>query len=74
MFRKFKPKLWGLTSIGERGQVVIPAEARKNLKLEKGERLLVFSKSEDTLFLVKEKTFTGQIKKWLSQIERFQKE
>lgn len=33
---------YGTTTLGERGQVVIPAKAREDFKLEKGEQLLVF--------------------------------
>ena len=33
---------YGAVTIGERGQVVIPAEARKQHDLEPGEKLLVF--------------------------------
>jgi len=33
---------YGTTTIGERGQAVIPAEARRAMKLKKGEKMLVF--------------------------------
>jgi AbrB family looped-hinge helix DNA binding protein len=33
---------YGAVTVGERGQVVIPAEARKQSGLEAGEKLLVF--------------------------------
>ena len=35
-------KFYGTTTLGEKGQVVIPAEARQSLNLKKGEKLLVF--------------------------------
>lgn len=37
------PKFYGATTIGERGQVVIPAEARKDLELTHSTKLMVFS-------------------------------
>ena len=37
-----KPRFYGTTVVGERGQAVIPAEAREALKLKKGDKLLVF--------------------------------
>jgi AbrB family looped-hinge helix DNA binding protein len=41
--KRFKgKKFYGSTIIGEKGQVVIPKEAREDLKLKKGEKLLVF--------------------------------
>ena len=33
---------WGHVTVGERGQVVIPAEARKFLGISPGDKLLVF--------------------------------
>ena len=42
----FEPEFHGATVVGERGQVVIPAEARKAHDLQKGEKLLVFSVGE----------------------------
>lgn len=35
-------KFFGSTTLGKKGQIVIPSEARKNLKLEDGDKLLVF--------------------------------
>ena len=37
------PKFYGATTIGERGQVVIPADARKDLDLIHSTKLMVFS-------------------------------
>jgi AbrB family looped-hinge helix DNA binding protein len=39
-------KFYGSTVIGEKGQVVIPKEAREDLKLKKGDKLLVFGMGE----------------------------
>ena len=36
------PQFYGTTVVGERGQAVIPAEAREALGLKKGDKLLVF--------------------------------
>ena len=36
------PKFYGATTIGERGQVVIPAEARKDLSLSPTTKVMVF--------------------------------
>ena len=52
--------VYGTTTIGEKGQVVIPAEARKALKLVPGEKLLVFGMGREMLALSK-----------LSNLERF---
>lgn len=37
----FTANICGLTVLGERGQVVIPKEAREKLKLNSGDRLMV---------------------------------
>lgn len=50
---------YGTVTIGEKGQVVIPKEARDGLKLNKGDRLLVFGPHDDMLAIVK-----------LSQVEK----
>ena len=36
-------KFYGSTTVGERGQIVIPAEARRDLKITPSTKLLVFS-------------------------------
>lgn len=44
----------GATTVGERGQVVIPADARKAYGIEIGDKLLVFSRPRHAgLLLVK---------------------
>lgn len=50
---------YGSVTLGEKGQVVIPNDARKNMKLKKGDRLLVFGMGEDMVVFAK-----------LSQIEK----
>lgn len=54
-----KKRFYGTATLGEKGQVVIPRDARENMNLEKGDRLLVFGIGEDMVTLVK-----------LSQIEK----
>ena len=52
------PKFYGATTIGERGQVVIPAEARKDLELSHSTKVMVFSGGPigDGLLLLKADT------------------
>ena len=50
---KNQNNFYGTTTVGERGQVVIPAQARVDFKLEKGEQLLVFGVDENMVTLVK---------------------
>ncbi|MEW6101719.1 MAG: AbrB/MazE/SpoVT family DNA-binding domain-containing protein [Candidatus Omnitrophota bacterium] len=37
------PKFFGMATVGARGQVVIPQEARKSLKIKSGDKLIVIS-------------------------------
>ena len=44
---------YGSATVGEKGQIVIPQEARKTMHLQKGDRLLVFGMDEDALVVAK---------------------
>ena len=65
-------QFYGSVTVGEKGQVVIPQEARKKMKLEKGDRLLVFGMDDDMLAVAKlshlEK-FASHLSKKLKMIE-----
>jgi len=37
------PQFWGSATVGERGQIVIPADARQELDIKSGDKLLIFS-------------------------------
>jgi AbrB family looped-hinge helix DNA binding protein len=41
-----KGKILGSATVGERGQIVIPAEIRKLFKIHAGDKLIVFAKPE----------------------------
>jgi AbrB family looped-hinge helix DNA binding protein len=41
-FKAEPPKFYGSTTVGERGQVVIPAEARRDFEIAPSTKLLVF--------------------------------
>jgi AbrB family looped-hinge helix DNA binding protein len=41
-FKQGAPKFYGSTTVGERGQVVIPAEARRDFEITPATKLLVF--------------------------------
>ncbi|HTY44857.1 MAG TPA: AbrB/MazE/SpoVT family DNA-binding domain-containing protein [Patescibacteria group bacterium] len=40
----FKGKAYGPVTVGERGQLVIPAQLRKALHIKSGDELMVFAK------------------------------
>ena len=58
--RTLHGEFFGTTTLGEKGQVVIPAEARKAIGVDKGEKLLVFGMGEGMIVFAK-----------LSQLEKF---
>lgn len=62
-------KLTGVTSVGERGQIVIPAKIRQDLKLKKGEKMFVFARNDRFIGLIKIDEMSGFLKKILSKIE-----
>lgn len=53
-------QFYGAATVGEKGQIVIPQEARENMKLKKGDKLLIFGMDEDMLAVAK-----------LSHLEKF---
>ncbi|MBU6500915.1 MAG: AbrB/MazE/SpoVT family DNA-binding domain-containing protein [Patescibacteria group bacterium] len=46
-------KFHGVVTLGEKGQVVIPMGARKAMRLNKGERLIVMGIGRDTIIMSK---------------------
>lgn len=61
-----------MTTLGEKGQVVVPADARKAMSLEKGEKLLVFKMDDNILVLSKTagiEKFAAHLKKQLSDLD-----
>ncbi len=46
-------KFYGLTTMGVRGQIVVPAEARADLRLKPGDQLAVIGKFGKALGLIK---------------------
>lgn len=58
--KKNGEQFFGTTTIGQKGQVVIPIEARESMGIKKGDKLLVFGMGCDMVALTK-----------LSKIEQF---
>ena len=52
------PQLIGSVTVGERGQVVIPSDARESMSIHAGDKLLVFKAPVDgVLIIAKPETF-----------------
>jgi len=54
-----EPKMFGAVTVGERGQVVIPAKVRKLYKIASGDTLIVFAKQGGPIGLVPADEFTS---------------
>jgi AbrB family looped-hinge helix DNA binding protein len=58
-------KFYGSVTVSERGQIVIPADARKDFNIKTGDKLLVFGDMERGLgiatFGIMQKTMAGTI-------------
>ena len=59
---KHEESFYGTATVGEKGQIVIPAAARQALKIKKGEKMLVFGMGDEMLVITK-----------LSQVEQLAK-
>lgn len=67
------PKFYGSTTVGERGQVVIPAEARRDLQITPATKLLVFgSHNGGGLIFTKAESVTDFLDKAMSMLKRFE--
>ena len=70
----FKGKTYGAVTVGERGQLVIPAELRKALNIKSGDQLMVFAKPDRKVInLMPSKDFSRFLEraaKVISKLER----
>lgn len=65
------PKFCGTATVGERGQIVIPAGVRKSYRIKAGDRLIVVAKSGGLIGLIPADQFNavlGQMTELLSKI------
>ncbi|MFH1255901.1 MAG: AbrB/MazE/SpoVT family DNA-binding domain-containing protein [Candidatus Diapherotrites archaeon] len=63
-------KFYGTVKVGERGQIVIPTEARKHFKIKAGEKMLVFGKGGHGLMIVKADAIHKFASKLLGLVEK----
>ncbi len=70
----FKGKAYGSVTVGERGQLVIPAELRKTLGIKSGDQLMVFSHPDKKVInLMPAKDFSAFLEKASRFIEELEK-
>ena len=60
----FKGKVYGAATVGERGQLVIPADLRKDLDIKAGDRLMIFAKIDRKMIsIMRERDFSDFLQK-----------
>ncbi len=63
----------GTTTLGEKGQIVIPADARKAMGLKTGDKLLVFSMGKNMVALSKFEQLEAMADKMSKRLEGLRK-
>lgn len=67
-------KILGTTTVGERGQVVIPAEARAEMEIASGDKLIVFGNAHNgSITLVKADIFDRYAEFFLSKSRKLER-
>lgn len=65
-------KLYGTATVGTKGQVVIPADAREEMGIKSGDRLYVVGKSDGGIVgLLKEEALEAMVQQLSEQVEAF---
>ena len=65
-----KRKLYGTATVGTKGQIVIPSEAREDMNIETGDRLYVVgSPQSGGLVLLKEEMLQSIMEEMTAQVE-----
>lgn len=64
-------KLYGTATVGSKGQVVIPADAREELGLKAGDRLYVANAGPGGLVFLKEEMLENIVAQMSAQVEGF---
>ena len=57
--KKRQQRVFGTAKVGDRGQIVIPKEAREYFGIEPGDTLLILGKSETGLIVSKPRTLNN---------------
>ncbi|MBM3245763.1 MAG: AbrB/MazE/SpoVT family DNA-binding domain-containing protein [Candidatus Omnitrophica bacterium] len=68
-----KCKIYGAATVGERGQVVIPAEIRKTFKVKAGDKLIVFARPGGMIGLVPTEEFNRFLNEATEVLAQFKK-
>lgn len=65
-------KLYGTATVGTKGQIVIPADARESLNIQTGDRLYIIgSESGQWVGLLKEEQIRAMINRLTDNLDQF---
>ena len=67
-------RYYGSATVGERGQMVIPAEARRALDIDDGEKMVVFGRDKGRLVLVKAEIVSEYVSRALSEFAELERQ
>ena len=62
-------RVFGTAKVGDRGQIVIPKEAREYFGIEPGDTLLILGKSETGLIVTKPETLSNLANQIFQSVE-----
>ena len=73
-FKENMPKFYGAVVVGERGQIVIPAEARRDMEIAPGEKLIVLGGFQGNgLMIIKTKSVLQLMNKAMEHMSLFER-
>ena len=64
------PRIFGTAKVGDRGQIVIPKEAREYFGIEPGDTLLILGKHETGLIVTKPETLNDLATRIFHSVEK----
>ena len=67
--KKRNQRVFGTAKVGDRGQIVIPKEARDFFGIEPGDTLLILGKSESGLIVTKPETLSDLASRIFQTVE-----
>lgn len=62
--------LWGTVTVGSKGQIVIPKNARDTFDMKEGDRLVVLGDESQGIALIKSEIFENQMQEMLERSQR----
>ena len=68
--KKRQQRVFGTAKVGDRGQIVIPKEAREFFGIEPGDTLLILGKNETGLIVTKPETLSNLANQIFQSVEK----